>query len=120
MLLVLEDLRLPTWNSLYSGNMHWSKRRNVAAAIHELVIAAVRNKYGFVDPFDKRVHIIVTEYFKSRPHDCCNIPAKLPIDGLRHAGVIIDDTREYVASVTTISEIDRNNPRVEILITPEE
>lgn len=117
MLLVLEDERPRSWNAFYSGG-HWNERRQYAEAIHQLVDGVVRNVHPSLEPFDCRVHIKVTAYFKSRPQDPDNICSKVYIDGL-HGTVIHDDTRKYVASVTTISEVDKQNPRVEILITPE-
>ena len=65
--------------------------------------------------FESPVDITVTVYFKHRPLDPCNIPAKLYIDGL--LGVWLeDDSPRYVSSVTTRSRVDRDNPRVEITV----
>jgi Holliday junction resolvase RusA-like endonuclease len=119
MQIILEDERPHTWNKIYGGKWHWSDRREYVNAVHMLVDAAVREINPSVETYRTRVHIKVIAYFDKYPHDPDNIPAKLYIDGLRHAGVIENDTRKYVASVTMVSEIDRDRPRVEIFIEEE-
>lgn len=102
-----------SWNKMYSG-LHWSKRQSEAERVH----LAVR---GALDPdepiFDKPVAITVRAYFKNKrvQLDCSNIAAKLYEDGL--IGWLIEDDRpQYVEAITTVSLLDRNNPRVEIEI----
>ena len=120
MKIVLEGERPISWNKMYSG-MHWTKRKEEADRVHQLVWATL---YQFDDmPYqhsdfmkDGRVDIIVTAYFKNRPLDPDNICSKLYIDGLV-GNVIEDDTREFVRRVSTQSEVDKENPRVEIDVT---
>lgn len=118
MLITLEGERPVTWNTLYAGK-HWAKRHVLAKSVHDLVRYSVLEQHPGVKPFDERVSIVVRVYFDKRPHDCCNIPAKIYIDGL-HGLVIYDDDIRYVASVTTVSLVDKDNPRVEIEVNPEE
>ena len=98
-----------SWNKLYAG-MHWTARKRESDRVHLLVRQAL-------DPdcvmFSKPVAITVTAYFKNRPMDCSNICAKMYEDGLV-SWLIKDDTPKYVASMRTISRIDKKNPRVEI------
>jgi len=102
---------------LYSGG-HWGRRKTEASRVHPAVKEQVEESYPDAKPFDCRVHITIRAYFKSRPLDPCNITAKLYIDGL-HGIIIHDDTMEYVAGVTTMSFVDKENPRLEIEVTPE-
>jgi len=113
MLIILEDVRPPSWNQFYSG-VHWAKRKQMADEAHILTRAALpRDCELFTSPVD----ITITVYFSGRPLDCDNIAAKLYIDGLC-GHVLQGDSPRYVSSVTTMSLIDKEQPRVEILITP--
>ena len=98
--------------------MHWSQRSREKDRVHLAVRAAL-------DPneemFEGRVHITVSAYFDDgrRFLDPDNLASKLYIDGLC-GWLIKDDTSEYVASVTTMTAMDRDRPRVEITIEEEE
>ena len=113
MLIVIEDYRPPSLNQIYSG-VHWSKRKRMADEAHALVRANIDPD---VEAFNVPVEIRVTAYFKNRALDPDNIPAKILIDGLIPL-VIADDSPKYVASVTTISRVDKDRPRVEIVVRP--
>jgi len=119
MKIVLNGERPISWNKMYSG-MHWTKRKEEADRVHQLVWLAVKGENwfpGWKDTVESgcagRVDIHITAYFKNRPQDPDNIASKLYIDGLV-GHVIEDDTREFVRKVTVQSEIDKENPRVEI------
>lgn len=111
--LTLIDEKPMSWNKMYSG-LHWSDRLAEAERAHLAVRVAV-------DPdepiFDKPVAITVRAYFKDKRSqlDASNITAKMYEDGLI-GWLIEDDTPQYVCSMTTVSLIDRKNPRVEIEI----
>lgn len=67
------------------------------------------------EAFSGRVRITVEAYFKGRPLDASNVPGKLYEDGLK--GVLLhDDNPTFVASMTTVSLVDRADPRVVIII----
>lgn len=112
-ILTLLDEQPISWNKMYSGQ-HWSKRKEEVDRVH----LAVR---GEIDPnwpmFDMPVHITVTAYFKNKSVqlDASNVAAKLYEDGLID-WLIEDDSPQYVRSMTTVSLLDRDNPRVEIEI----
>lgn len=112
--LTLEGEQPMGLNKLLARN-HWTLRDEEVGR----VILAVRVA---LDPdealFDKPVAITVRAYFKNRrvQLDCSNIPGKLYEDGLI-GWLIEDDKPEFVRSMTTVSLIDRQNPRVEIEIT---
>lgn len=109
MKIILEGERPISLNDWYSGK-HWSVRKAEADRVHRIV-------RGGIDPnwpmFEVKVDIVVTVYFKNRPYDSCNIPAKPYIDGLI-GWLIQDDSMKYVRSTKTIPLIDKANPRVEI------
>ena len=109
MKIVLEGERPMSWNKFYSG-MHWSARATEADRVHHIVWGATP-----LSIFENRVDIHVTAFFKNRPQDPDNLCSKLYIDGLI-GRVIENDTRQFVRKVTVQSEIDRENPRVEIEI----
>lgn len=113
--IVLEGERCPSWNKFYSG-MHWKKRASLANSIHEKVFYAIKQQHPHATIFNTPVIITVIAYFKNRPLDCCNITAKLYIDGLI-GHVIEDDSPKYVKRVVIESRVDKENPRLEITIT---
>ena len=112
--LILMDERPEGWNRTYSGQ-HWSKRKAEADRVHLTIRAAI--DLDTAKLYTVPVHIIITVYFSTRPLDPDNINAKHYIDGLK--GLLLqDDTRKWVASVTTESHIDKARPRVEIEMIP--
>jgi Holliday junction resolvase RusA-like endonuclease len=62
----------------------------------------------------------ITWYCKNRKKDKDNIMAgqKFIFDGLKEAGVIKDDTWQYIGNIYHLFEIDKKNPRVLIEIIP--
>lgn len=119
MIIILEGERPMSWNTMYAG-AHWSKRKAEADRVHELVWAYIKETNYFGAWKEKvesgkagRVDIHITAYFKNRELDPDNICSKMYIDGLI-GNLIEDDTRERVRKVTVQSEIDCDNPRVEI------
>ena len=115
MKIVLQDERPISWNEMYSG-IHWTKRKEEADRVHQLVFYALKEAPLWRFYNEDRVDIHITAYFKCRPQDPDNICSKMYIDGLI-GNAIVDDTREFVRKVTVQSEIDKDNPRVEIEIT---
>ena len=100
--LTLRGERAPSWNALYSG-VHWQKRRALVEAAHALVHDAVQGFAPEERAFRVPVRITITAHYTGTPCDPDNVCAKLYIDGLRHAGVLVDDNPRYVLSVTTAS-----------------
>lgn len=112
MKIVIPDEKAISWNDLYKQG-HWKLRSAEAARVHLMV-------RGHLDPsapvFKDLVDIEVRCYYPTnvRP-DSDNVCAKLYIDGLIPF-VIKDDDYKHVHAVTTISLLDRDNPRLEIII----
>ena len=118
MKITLLDERPWSWNKMYSG-IHWATRAKEAARVHELMwYDYLENHRDLSNPyqlFKNRVDILITAYFKSNPQDSDNICSKPYIDGLIGC-FLADDTPEFVRRVSTQSEIDKENPRMEIEI----
>ena len=124
MIIILEGERPWSWNKMYAG-VHWTERRAEASRVHGLVMwelqqmanlppGAMLYKMDYTPfLFKEKVDIHITAYFKNKPQDPDNICSKLYIDGLV-GNLIENDTREFVRRVTVQSEIDKDNPRVEI------
>jgi hypothetical protein len=118
MKIVLPKERPLSWNKVYTGQ-HWTKRAAEAKRVHQLVRhfgdPPEMQQFGPQTAWPAAVDITITAYFKNRPLDADNISSKFYIDGLK-GWLIKDDTQEYVRSVTTRSCVDKDNPRVELLI----
>jgi hypothetical protein len=65
---------------------------------------------------NNRVDIEVIGYFDKRPLDSSNIAVKLYEDALK-GWLIEDDSLDYVRKVGGESRVDKENPRVEIVLT---
>lgn len=110
-LLLIENQKLPSWNQFYSG-MHWSNRKALAEQWHWIVREVAGNT-----SFEKPVDITVRVFVSHHPQDPDNLCDKLLIDGLVHANVLMSDDYGRVRSVTTMSLIDKKNPRIEVEIS---
>jgi len=96
-------------------------RRDEADRVHDLVYLELKRMFApecdvFVIETECRVDVHITVYFKNRPLDPDNICSKMYIDGLVPT-LLDNDTRNEIRQVTVQSEIDRDNPRLEIEIT---
>jgi len=111
-IIVLPDVKIPSWNTFYSGE-HWSQRSHLAQDIHRQIRAELDPED---EPFDGRVSIEIVGYFGGKALDPDNICSKPFIDGLK-GWWIQDDTQFYVEKVSTRSENDYDNPRLEIIVT---
>lgn len=115
-IIILENERPMSWNTLYAGN-HWIIRKTEADRVHKLIHYSLLQK-GFrpqKNLYDKKVSITVIAYFKNRPLDADNICSKFYIDGLKEM-LIRDDDPKYVTTVTCKSLVDKENPRVEMIL----
>lgn len=116
MTIVLPGERSPSQNEYYSSP-HWSKRNEIAKRVHQ----TVRNRLqqmgiGPGETCNNRVDIEVIGYFDKRPLDSSNIAVKLYEDALK-GWLIEDDSLDYVRKVGGESRVDKENPRVEIVLT---
>jgi Holliday junction resolvase RusA-like endonuclease len=109
--LILPGERPMSWNKMYAGS-HWSKRMAEVMRVGFVIRSQLA---GDEQPYTVPVDIRITAYFDTKPLDASNIAAKLYEDALKD-WLLVDDTPAYVASMTTASRIDKDNPRVEIEI----
>ena len=116
MMLVLPLDRKVSTNAVYSG-MHWTTRAKHADYYHALI------KKQCAEQNIKQVEnypcmIIVEYFFDKKPMDATNCfwMTKWIEDGLRKAGIIVDDTPAHVEFIGCASKVDKENPRIEISI----
>lgn len=113
MKIVLRGERPISWNDLYTGR-HWQYRQSEAQRVHDLMALTLMGLKPIM--YKRRVDIELIAYFKNRPYDPDNICSKLYVDGLK-GKLIENDSYKYVARVSTRSEVDAKDPRVEIIIS---
>lgn len=113
MKITLDGERPFSWNKYWAG-LHWAKRSEEKERVKLLVRSVIDPD---CQPFTQPVNLTFTVYFKNRPQDASNICVK-PYEDALIGWLLTDDNPEHVASVTTIPRKDKNNPRMEIEITP--
>lgn len=100
-------------NKVYAG-VHWTKRRQWAEDMHWSVLNSRILPYSGPFPVDCRYHF----HLHGKQLDSSNTAflMKLVEDGLVQAGVIPDDTRQYVrwVSMTSSKAKASENQRVEV------
>lgn len=113
-LLVIPGEKPESWNRIL--RMHWKKRSELVQQYKGTVAQLIPHEVGM---FTDVVDIALVAYFPNLHlvKDNCNLPVKLYIDGLL-GRVIQDDSPTYVRSVTEVSRMDRENPRLEIYVKP--
>ena len=101
---------------------------NKLRTVHWGIRASITKKYKEVVAEHKEIYekipklligpskLTVTFYFHNRPLDCSNCAGmcKMIEDALVENCVIPDDSPKYIGSVTLISKVDKENPRIEI------
>lgn len=114
--------KLWTVNTEVSGRMHWRERGElVTAARWAAKLAAMEAK---VPRLDDRVAIRV-QPMQSRRGPAADpgayaSPAKASVDGLRDAGVLVEDTSVYVSSIEHLPSIrvDARDVGLILYLTP--
>lgn len=112
MRIVLEDCKALSWNKIYQ-NRHWAVRAKLASDAHALTYKALQSfkwtQYTF------KVNIKMIAHLR-RTIDASNLCLKVYEDGLVRAGLLKDDSHEYVDEVTT-KVIKDEKDWMEIIIT---
>lgn len=112
--IVIEDYRPIGWNQFYRG-LKWHYRKKMVDEVRAIVLSSIYKEGNEFEMFTCPVDIEITCYYVSHPHDSSNICAKIYEDALK--GIFIeDDSPKYVRSMKTSSLIDRQHPRLEIII----
>ena len=109
--LTLEGARPLSINQVVGA--HWSLCNRYKNECYEAVRLAMS---GDERPFACVVDIDIIAYFDASPQDSDNIFGKYYIDALRHFGIIGDDDMAHVRKTLTWSQMDKERPRVEIVI----
>lgn len=76
------------------------------------------NELGYtnlkLDKYEIEYHIY---HLTKRRTDPDNFSPKFIMDGFTESGFIVDDDREHCKKLTIICDVDKNNPRTEIIVT---
>lgn len=87
------------------------KREWTDAVVWAIKAARVR----LPQPFEHAL-VTITYYFPTAGrHDADNYAGKYLLDGLTKGGLIVDDDLKHITT-TICGEVDRNNPRTEIVV----
>lgn len=103
----------------YAARSHWSKgsklKREYTDDVHWQL------KIQHIKPVQGKAVLTITFYEKDNRRDADNIYGGLKylLDGMVQAGIVKDDTRQYVEPIIKPIEIDKINPRVEVIIEGE-
>jgi len=107
---------LPGLNEIIEySKEHWAKyageKHNRTEEIAYLAKSQIKGKYQKVD-------LAFTWFCKNKKRDKDNIIAgqKFVLDGLVAAGVIENDGWEQIGNISHFFSIDKENPRVEVII----
>jgi hypothetical protein len=97
-----------------------------AATTHRMAYATMKSDYtglvvlctGKIKKIEGPAHYCITWYSRNAKRDPDNVAGgiKFIFDGLVAAGKIPNDTRKYIKGIEHRFEIDRKEPRVEVII----
>lgn len=108
------DGELPTLNEIVEASKgHWGQYAKMKKKYTQLVKAAAHNM-----PQVKYANFDITWYCKNRRKDKDNIMGgqKFIFDGLVEAGIIENDGWKQVGDISHSFKVDKENPRIEVLI----
>lgn len=107
---------LPTENEIIDkAKTHWAKYKKMKDTYDSLVkIFSEKHRV----PFFETILLQITYYRKNRMYDPDNICSakKFILDGLQKAGVIENDGWKVVKGFQETWEVDKDNPRTEVII----
>lgn len=115
---VIDD-RLPGYNDLHQ--QPWYKSRRIKQNAMDTVMWYAR--IAGLKPIQGRCIVTITCYEPNARRDVDNVKAganKVILDALQQMGILKGDGRKYVADTYNPPvEVDRRNPRVEVVIEDE-
>ncbi|MFZ5688653.1 MAG: RusA family crossover junction endodeoxyribonuclease [Bacillota bacterium] len=107
----------PTANT-YLGNSHHHKIYQTAKKEWEnAVVWAVKTAGWRGEPLRKARVELIYHFPDHRRRDPDNYSGKFILDGLKKAGVLVDDSFSNVQLVLTAGNVDKWQPHVEILVS---
>lgn len=72
-------------------------------------------EWGYTNAQIQKCTVVADTYFPTRiRHDVDNTTIKFILDGMVEAGMLVDDSSEYVTELTLHCYTDKENPRTEI------
>lgn len=105
-----------THGAAQAGQAERARKKKVIADTISVHLMVLKTK-GLLKRFSSQVTIEFTVYFDQRSYDPDNLHPKPYIDQVKH-DLLMDDSARYVDSVILRSRIDKQFPRVEIVLTP--
>ena len=110
--------RLPGLNSIInSSRTHWAVAAKEKKEAMDYVIAYIT--MSKIKPVDGFAEITITCYEKDLRRDADNVQSganKVILDALQKFGIIENDSRRYIKLITPPVELDRENPRIEVIL----
>lgn len=95
--------------------MHWSERYKLQKDYGYLLNAAIEDKHRIKNMYERRRVEIYSYRKQLLDNDNLYGSVKILLDAIQEAGLIWDDNLEYL-SLSVSQEVDRKNPRTEIVI----
>jgi Holliday junction resolvase RusA-like endonuclease len=107
-----------------NARVHWRVKARATAIYREGSCLRARQVIAWKEfdskgmPWQKAIAWEVFYFPDKRKRDYRNFEQRMKpfYDGLKDAGVIVDDDREHLSHEPTEFKIDRDNPRVEITV----
>ncbi len=121
MIIVINNFKCPTWNSIYSSP-HWSTRAKQVNEMKKLgyhLALAERNKQKkeIVFPFKNKVNLDFEIHYKdNRRRDIDNAFIKPFLDSLVLVGILKDDNTRYIKKITLRMKVGQLEDKVIINI----
>ena len=106
----------PSLNATAGRKNVWAYREAKAEWTRRVWGACMAHKNRPKEPWEKSL-VEITYYFPDRRRrDADNYAGKYLLDGLKKAGVIVDDDLNHISTVIH-GDYDKDNPRTEIAIS---
>lgn len=110
----IEDYHCPSWNILYTG-VHWVTRKKMVDEIHQMVYFKCRAQKIPLQTQPVKLEFELS-YKKRLRHDIDNAFLKPFVDGLVKAGVLTDDSSQYVNEISIKTAIGQPKDKIIIKI----
>ena len=112
------NMRLPGLNDLLNRN-YWSRRDVKQEAMNRVIFAAKLAKIKKVTNYPIEIGIYCYEINARRDPDNVQSGAKkIILDALKNADILSGDGRKYISNIICpMPQIDRKNPRIEVMIS---
>ena len=109
--------RLPGYNELRRGG-HWARNYRVKFDAMQWVywVITVEN----LRPISAPVNVTISCHEQNARRDRDNVTAganKIILDALQRAGILQGDGQKYVRSITNFVDVDRETPRIEVVLS---